>query len=218
MTAPSIPPRPGERGFFLSLDGPDGGGKTTQVGHLVRWFQRHGIDAVACRDPGGTELGEKLRAIVMGRQETSIAMRAEMLLYMASRAQLVEEVIRPALASGRVVVCDRFLLANVAYQGYAGGLPVDDLWRVGLVATGGLLPDLTVLIDVPPEVALARMGGPRDRIEDRPEAYRAKVRAGFLHAAANYPAPIVTIDGSAEADAVLARIVHEVARSWKDEG
>jgi dTMP kinase len=197
---------------FLSLDGPDGSGKTTQVGHLVAWLRQHGIEAVACRDPGGSLLGDRLRSILLDRHEIPIGLRAEMLLYMASRAQLVEEVIRPALEAGKVVVSDRFLLANVVYQGHAGGLAVEDVWQVGRVATGGLMPDLTIVLDVPPDVARSRTGGPRDRIEDRPEAFRAEVRRGFLRAVESYPAPVVVLDGTGPEDEVAGRIQHEVAR------
>ncbi len=136
-----------------------------------------------------------------------------MLLFMSSRAQLVEEVIRPALDRGAIVVGDRFLLSNVVYQGYAGGLDVEEIWRVGLVATGGLLPDFTIIVDVPPEVANQRIGPSRDRIEDRGEGYRQAVREGFLIASATYPNPIVVVDGSSGPDAVASRIQSEVSRA-----
>ncbi len=211
MTKPETPtPR---RGLFLSLDGPDGGGKTTQAAGLVDWLRGRGVDVVACRDPGGTPLGDRLRAILLDRSELAIGLRAEMLMYMASRAQLVEEVIRPALEAGKVVVSDRFLLANVVYQGHAGGLPAEDVWRVGLGATGGLLPDLTLVIDVPPQVAGARVGAPRDRMEDRGDDFRRKVRSGFLRELKTYPAPCLLIDGSADVEAVAAKIRSEVARA-----
>src|SRR5262249_50091568 len=153
--------------FFISLDGPDGGGKTTQAARLVRWLEEQGREVVACRDPGGTALGDRLRAILLDRHDMPIGMRAEMFLYMASRAQLVAEGVRPALAGGQGGVWGRLLVGDVVFQGYGGGLPPAGLWRVGEVATGGLRPDLTILLDVPPDVALARSGGPRDRIEDR---------------------------------------------------
>src|SRR4051794_21791067 len=196
------------RGLFLTLDGPDGGGKTTQAAALADWLRERGLEVVTCRDPGGTPLGDRLRGILLDRGTVGLALRAEMLLYMASRAQLVEEVIRPALAAGRAVVSDRYLLANVVYQGYAGGLPVDEVARVGLSATGGLVPDLTLILDVPPDVARSRVGAARDRIEDRPAAYHDKVREGFLRARsgallppASYPAPMVVVDASADPEA-----------------
>jgi dTMP kinase len=211
VTDASSSPRP--RGLFVALDGPDGGGKTTQAARLVDWLRSQGLEVLACRDPGGTPLGDRLRSILLDRETVGLSVRAEMLLYMASRAQLVEQVVRPALDAEQVVVSDRYLLANVVYQGYAGGLPVDEIWRVGEVATGGLWPDLTLLIDVPPEVAQARVGAPRDRMEDRPDAFRARVREGFLKAAETYPRPIAVIDGTAEPEAVAAQLRDEVTRA-----
>jgi dTMP kinase len=204
---------PARRGPFLSLDGPDGGGKTTQAARLVDWLRAGGHEVVACRDPGGTPLGERLRGLLLDRSELTIGLRAELLLYMASRAQLVEEVIRPALEAGKIVVSDRFLLANVVYQGEAGGLPPELIWGVGRVATVDLLPDFTVVLDVPPEVASARVGAPRDRMEDRGEAFHKKVRSGFLRALKTYPAPFVLIDGTGDPDAVAAKIRNEVGRA-----
>jgi dTMP kinase len=198
-------------GRFVSLDGPDGGGKTTQAARLVEWLRSRGFEVVACRDPGGTPLGERVRSILLDRSAVEPTLRAEMLLFMASRAQLVEEVIRPALDAGKVVVSDRYLLANVVYQGYAGGLPVETLWEVGRAATGGLMPDLTLLLDVLPDVARARIGSARDRMEDRADV--ARVRAGFLEAATAYPAPIRTIDASADPEAVAQQIRDEVAHA-----
>jgi dTMP kinase len=213
-------PAAAPRGLFVTLDGPDGGGKTTQAAQLAAWLRAQGHSVVTCRDPGGTELGERLRAIVLDRETVRHGLRAETLLYMASRAQLVEEVIEPALARGQIVVSDRFLLANIAYQGCAGGLSADDVGRVGRIATGGLLPDLTIVLDVAPEVARARVGKARDRIEDRPPSYHALVREGFLEAVRQgegngcsyYPAAMVLVDASAGPEAVFARIQSEVER------
>jgi dTMP kinase len=221
--ASTTAPRSHARGLFLTLDGPDGGGKSTQAGRLAGWLRGRGAEVVTCQDPGGTALGERLREIVLGRATVNLALRAEMLLYMASRAQLVEEVIRPGLAAGRLVVSDRFLLANIVYQGDAGGLPVEEVARVGQAATGGLLPDLTLVLDIAPEAARARVGRARDRIEDRPADYHRRVRDGFLRAAQSgdafegrcpyYPAPIVVIDAAAEPDMVFERIRNEVERA-----
>ncbi len=221
MPVPQSSQRSRVRGLFLTLDGPDGGGKTTQAAALAAWFRARGFDVVTCRDPGGTPLGDRLRNLLLDRETVPLTLRAEMLLYMASRAQLVEDVIRPALEAGRVVVSDRFLLANIVYQGYAGGLPVDEVGRVGQLATGGLLPDLTLLLDVPTALARARVGRSRDRMEDRPESYHAEVREGFLRAAREgrdhpcpyYPAPLVVIDASADPEVVAGRIQSEVERA-----
>jgi len=213
-------------GFFLVLDGPDGAGKTTQTARLAAWLREAGQRVVTCRDPGGTALGDRLRSILLERGSTPISIRAEMLLYMAARAQLVEEVIAPALAEGRVVISDRYLLANIVYQGSAGGLLEEEIALVGMVATSGLLPDLTLVLDITPAAAAARVGAARDRIEDRPLFYRERVRAGYLAAAGGadsgdarapadcpyYPAPIVLIDSSPDPEAVFERVKSEVER------
>jgi len=213
-------------GIFLVLDGPDGGGKTTQAARLAAWLRDKGAGVVTCRDPGGTALGDRLRSILLERGSTLMSIRAEMLLYMAARAQLVEDVIAPALSAGRVVISDRYLLANIVYQGSAGGLMEEEIALVGMVATSGLLPDLTLVLDITPAAASARVGAARDRIEDRPLFYRERVRAGYLAAVGGqggdgtqaaagcpyYPAPIVLIDSSPDPDTVFERVKSEVER------
>ncbi len=200
-------------GRFIVLEGPDGGGKTTQVARLAAWLRATGREVVPCRDPGGTALGDQLRSLLKDRSDLTIGMTAEMLLFMASRAQLIAEVIRPALDRGAIVVGDRYLLSNVVYQGIAGGLDVADLWHVGRAATGGLMPDLTIVVDVPVEVSLDRIGPGRDRIEDRGVAYRQQVRQGYRDAVATYPAPVVVVDGSQGMDDVSRTIQIEVAHA-----
>jgi dTMP kinase len=213
-------------GFFIVLDGPDGAGKTTQATRLAEWLRGRGLEVVTCRDPGGTALGDRLRNILLERSAVPISLRAEMLLYMVSRAQLVEEVIAPALAAGRIVVSDRYLLANIVYQGSAGGLLEEEIALVGMVATSGLLPDLTLVLDIAPDAATARVGTARDRIEDRPLFYRERVRAGYLGAARGenaaddsgrsgcpyYLAPIVLIDASTDPETVFEQVKCEVER------
>ena len=200
-------------GRLIALEGPDGGGKTTQAERLIDWLRTFVPNVIGCRDPGGTALGGQLRHLLLDRSATTIGMRAEMLLYMASRAQLVDEVIRPAMEAGTIVVTDRFVLSNVVYQGYAGGLDVGEVWSVGRLATGGLMPDLTLLLDVPPEVATARVGPPRDRIEERGGEYRQRVRQGYLSARFSLPTPCILIDASLAADQVEAQIRNEVSRA-----
>src|SRR6516225_2853775 len=129
------------QGLFLCLDGVDGAGKSTQCRLLADWLRAQGRGVVLCHDPGGTDLGQELRQLLLNYRG-AMALTAEALLFMASRAQLIAEVIRPALDAGQVVICDRFLLANVVYQGHAGGLDPDEIWQVGRLSTGGLEPDL----------------------------------------------------------------------------
>lgn len=194
------------RGLFVSVDGGDGVGKSTQLDLLLPWLRECGHDVAACRDPGSTPLGEAIRQIVLHRHDLAIHRRAEMLLYMAARAQLVEEVIRPAIEQGRTVVSDRYLLANVVYQGYGGGLDVEELWRVGNTAVAGLMPDLVLLLDVPPEVARLRLGRPLDRMESQGEEFRRRVRDGFLYEAARRSEQIVVVDASGSIEEVQAAL------------
>jgi dTMP kinase len=171
--------------LFFSFDGIDGVGKSTQLGLFCQWLEDQELEVVVCRDPGSTPLGERIREILLNSDKSvSIGSRSEMLLYMAARAQLVESVIRPALAAGKIVVSDRFLLANVVYQGYAGGLDVRSVRQVGAIAVDGLMPDCTFLLDMDPATALARVGRQLDRVESRGAAYREQLRAGFLEEAA----------------------------------
>lgn len=198
-------------GLFLSLDGIDGTGKSTQCRRLAAWLRAQGWQTSECSDPGGTALGNVLRDQLLA-QRHALAMETEALLFMASRAQLVHEVIRPALAAGQAVVCDRFLLANVVYQGHAGGLDVDTLWRIGRLATRGLEPDLTLVLDVPVATGAARRQHPPDRIESRDPAFHERVRQGFLSEAARQPERIRVIDAAGDVDHVQQQITQEVAR------
>jgi dTMP kinase len=184
--------------MFISFDGVDGVGKSTQTAQFVEWLQEQGHQVLRCRDPGSTELGERLRTLVLKDTDISIAAQSEMLLYMAARAQLVSEVIQPALGSGQVVVSDRFLLANVVYQGHAAGLDPQDIWDVGGVATGGLKPDLTVVLDMPLEKAVGRIGRELDRMEARGLEFLERVRQGFLREAEQAPDRIVVVNADQE--------------------
>ncbi|GIW97032.1 MAG: thymidylate kinase [Pirellulaceae bacterium] len=201
--------------LFLSIDGVDGAGKSTQIEMLLAWFASRGVATTAVRDPGGTQLGEQLRELLLHRQEVPLCSRAEMLLYMASRAQLVEEVIRPALDSNRTVLADRYLLANVVYQGVAGEIEPELIWHVGEVATGGLYPDLTIVLDLPVDVAVARLGAQLDRMESRGRDYLERVRQGFLTQGTKIPAGrFVVIDANQSADAIHTAIVEEIEAQW----
>ncbi len=200
------------RSLFLSLDGIDGGGKSTQHRLLCDWLTTLGHQVVACRDPGSTALGEKVRSLLLDRKHAAIGRRAEMLLYMAAHAQLVEEIIQPALAAGKTVVSDRFLLANVVYQGHAGGLSPDELWQIGAVATHGIEPDLTLVLDMPPDAATRRIHRALDHMEQQGDDYRARLRAGFLSEAARRPGKIAVINAAQTIEQVHADIHAAVGR------
>src|SRR6185295_8790198 len=182
------------RSMFFSFDGLDGVGKTTQLDLFCKWLRDSGREVVRCVDPGSTRLGEAVREILLDKKEIDIARTAEMLLFMAARAQLVEEVIAPALAAGKTVVSDRYLLANVVYQGHAGGLDVDTLWAIGKLATGGLEPDLTFVLDLPLDIARQRRKPTADRMESRGDEYFAQVREGFLTEARRHADRIRILD------------------------
>jgi dTMP kinase len=199
--------------MFLSIDGGDGTGKSTQVERLCDWLRGQGREVVTCRDPGSTPLGEAVRGLLLDRHDLHIDRHAEMFLYMAARSQMVEEVIRPALDAGKTVVSDRYLLANVVYQGHAGGLDVARIWEVGRVATGGLMPDLTIVLDVSAEVAAARMRRPLDRMEQQGAAFHDRVRRGFLAEAARRPAKVAVVDATGSIEEVWLRIREAVERS-----
>jgi dTMP kinase len=190
--------------MFFSIDGGDGAGKTTQIERFCQWLREEGRQVVACRDPGSTPLGEAVRELLLHRHDLAIDRNSEMLLYMAARAQLVKEVIRPALQAEKVIVADRYLLANVAYQGYGGGLDVETLWEVGRIATGGLMPDLTMVLDLPAEAAAARLGRAPDRMELQGAEFHARVRQGFLAEARRQSGRIVVIDASQSIECVQA--------------
>jgi dTMP kinase len=191
--------------MFFSFDGIDGAGKSTQMQLFVDWLQARGLDVVTCRDPGSTLLGEQLRDILLHKSEIPICRRAEMLLYMASRAQLVDQLIQPALEQGKIVVSDRFLLANVVYQGHAGGLPVEDLWQVGQVATDRVTPARIFVLDMDVADAVRRRDREPDRMESQGREFMEGVRRGFLAEAQRRP-EIVVIDAARGIEAVQADI------------
>jgi dTMP kinase len=193
--------------LFFSFDGIDGVGKSTQVRLFAESLRAHGFDVVVCRDPGSTPLGERIRDLLLSIDSaTPINRRSEMLLYMAARAQLVDEVIRPALDVGRVVVADRFLLANVVYQGHAGGLDPQQIWQVGQVATGGLMPDCIFVLDMSVDSANSRLNRSLDRMESQGADYRERVRQGFLHEAARAAGQVHVINAGQSIETVQANI------------
>ena len=203
---------------FIALDGIDGSGKSSQIGPLVEWLASRGRAVTTCRDPGSTPAGDAVRAILLDRHDLHLAPTAEMFLYMAARSQLVAEVVQPALARGEWVVSDRYLLANIVYQGHAGGLDPDVIRRVGGIATGGLMPDLVLLLDVDLETAARRLDRPLDKLENRGDGYRKRLRNGYLAEAAANPDRIVVIDATATRDEVTSRIRAAVINTFPELG
>lgn len=201
--------------MFFSFDGIDGVGKTTQIELFCQWLKSQGHDVVTCRDPGSTEIGEAIRNLLLSKHEMPMSRMAEMLLYMAARAQLVEQIIGPAITAGKTVVSDRYLLANVVYQGHAGGLDVSRVWDIGHFITGGLMPDLTFLLDLPPAAAAGRIQRELDRMEQSGEAFRQRLREGFLAEAAGKPERIAVIDASASVEEVHLAIREAAQRVLK---
>ena len=179
------------RGKFITLEGPEGAGKTVLARRLVEALEQRGHTVRLTREPGGTPLGERVRTLLLERSSGDLAIdaRADALLFNAARAQLVADVIRPAVEAGEVVLCARFADSTLAYQGYGAGLPIDQLRAISDVATGGLAPDLTVLLDVDPEVGLSRKApGARNRFEASFDLdFHRRVRAGFLELARREP-------------------------------
>jgi dTMP kinase len=198
---------------FISLDGLDGVGKSTQTRLLAQWLRTQGLAVAECTDPGGTALGTQLRTILLSFGG-SMGLPCEALLFMASRAQLVAEVIRPALEAGQAVLSDRFLLANVVYQGHGGGLDPQKIWEVGLFSTGGLEPDLTLVLDLPLADALTRRKPNPDRLERRGLDFHARVRDGFLAEAKQRPDCIRVVDAGGATDEVQVRLRREVQRHF----
>ncbi len=191
--------------MFLSIDGIDGVGKSTQLERLCAWLTETGEQVVYVRDPGTTVAGEAIRALLLD-SDLTMHRRCEALLYMAARSQLVEELIRPALESGKTVVSDRYLLANVVYQSVGGHVDAELLWQLGEVATGGLYPDLTLLLDMPAEAAAMRRSGPEDRMERRGIAYMSQVRQAFLDQLPRCPGAHEVIDAGGTVDQVSQAI------------
>ena len=203
-----------DRGVFITLEGPDGSGKSSLLRRLSAALAEAGCDVVATREPGSTPLGEQMRRLVLDTEpKIDRTGRADALLFAASRAQHVAEVIEPALARGAIVVCDRYADLSMAYQGAGSGVPLDELAAVQRFATGGLIPDLTVLLDLPVEAGLARKSAEVTRFEAFQDlAYHERVRAAFLSFASAEPGRYVIVDATSDEETVLAGALAALAR------
>jgi len=197
-----------KRGIFITVEGGEGAGKTTMMDRMARWLGDHGHSVVRTREPGGTELAEKLRDILLDRNSTGLSDQAELLLMFASRAQHLAEVIRPALQRGQTVLCDRFTDATWAYQGGGRNLPAEDIAALERLVHGDLQPDLTVLLDLPVEQGLKRASdrGEADRFEEESRGFFERVRAAYLGRAADAPDRFAVIDASLAEEQVWSQI------------
>lgn len=196
------------RGRFLTFEGVEGAGKTTQAAMLAEYLRKRGIPVMLVREPGGTEGGEAVRAILL-QERLQWTATAELLLFLAARAQLTETVVRPALEVGAWVICDRYADSSVAYQGYGRGLGPEAVRNANRLATGGLKPDVTVLLDLPVRVGLERQDS-RNRMEGEPVAFHERVREGYLQEAALEPDRFVVIDAGGSADQVHAEVLQKL--------
>ncbi len=197
-------------GVFIVFEGGEGAGKSTQEALLAQWLSDQGRSVVRTREPGGTPAGEAIRAIVLGNEYAGLSDQAEALLFAAARGEHVARVIRPALESGSVVVCDRYLDSSVAYQGYGRNLNAERIRELSMWATHSLLPDLTIVLDIDPKVGLSRVQSP-DRMESEPEEYHQCVRQAFLDIAATNPQRYLVIDAMQDKDSIAQRIRAQVS-------
>jgi dTMP kinase len=199
------------RSMLLTFEGLDSSGKSTQAQLLVDRLNSNGYKTLLIREPGGTPLSEHLRTILLDRQHLAITPTSEFFMFSASRAQLVESVIRPALTNGTIVVCDRFYDSSTAYQGWGRGLPLEEIKRINRVATGGLVPDRTIILDIPIEEILSRKiaaGYGSDRIENAGSIFYQKVREGYHAIAREEPARVILMNGLRTIEEIQTEIWH----------
>ena len=210
--------------MFITLEGIEGSGKSTQIAAIARWLKDAGHDCLTTREPGGTSIGGQIRSVLLNPANDDMASGTELLLYIADRVQHLETVVRPALAAGKVVVCDRYFDATMVYQGYARGLDKEMILRLHELACGGLTPDLTLLLDLAPEEGLARAWrriasddahAAESRFEKEKLAFHRRVREGYLDLAQKEPQRFCVIDADADAQTVQTRIETVMANHFE---
>ena len=204
-----------KKGYFISIEGCEGVGKSTQTNMLKNYFADAGVDALFLREPGGTAISEKIRKIILDKDNDEMCGRCEALLYSAARAQLIDEVIKPSLEAGKVVVCDRFTDSTFAYQGCARNLGEDMITYLNSIACDTIAPDVTIFLDLNPVDAFKRKGGAdtKDRLEQAGLDFHLRVYQGYLKCAAAYPNRIISVDASADAESIHANIIDALKRT-----
>ncbi|GAM16408.1 dTMP kinase [Mesobacillus selenatarsenatis] len=195
-----------EKGIFITIEGPDGSGKTTILQMLAQNLEREGYAVVATREPGGIEIAEQIRQVILDPENTAMDPRTEALLYAAARRQHLSEKVKPALKAGKVVLCDRFVDSSLAYQGHARGLGIDEVYSINEFAIENMMPAMTLYFDVAPEIGLERIGKNKGREVNRLDMekleFHQKVREGYMIIAERFPDRIAKIDASKELEAV----------------
>lgn len=206
------------KGIFITFEGSEGCGKSTQSKMLYEYLKAKGYGVIYLREPGGTKISEKIRALLLDHKNDALSPESETLLYMAARAQLVSELINPALEKGKIVICDRFLDSTLAYQGYGLGMELKYIKAMGNFSTQGIKPDLTILLDLPVEEGLKHRGGSEDRIEKRSIVYHQRVRKGYLKLAKSEPERIKVVKirvEKSETQNIIRELVKDVISKHK---
>lgn len=208
------------KGIFITFEGGEGSGKTTMMARLSEYLSGKNIPYLITREPGGIDIAEKIRSIILNPEHTAMDARTEALLYAAARRQHLVEKVIPALEEGQIVLCDRFVDSSLAYQGYARGLGIEEVRSINLFATEGLAPDLTLYFDVDPDIGLARIaanqGREFNRLDMENRLFHDKVRAGYLELVENEPERIKVIDASLSPDEVFCSIIANLGCVIKD--
>jgi len=201
-----------KQGYFITFEGGDGAGKSTQIGLLKEQLEKDGFEVILTREPGGTRIGEKIRQLILDPGNTEMDGMTEALLYASARAQIVSELIRPALSEGKVVICDRFVDSSIAYQGFGRGLG-DAVGVINSYAVNGCMPDLTIFLNLAPDQGTSRIAGRAlDRIEQAPDAFHSRVYEGYLRLAEEYPERIFSVDASG----TIEQIAEQISRRVRD--
>jgi dTMP kinase len=185
-----------DRGYFIVFEGGEGAGKSTQMAALRKWLEARGEQVITTREPGGTAIGGRIRELLLDNEASEMEPRTEALLYAADRAQHVAEVIRPSLEAGKIVVSDRFVDSSLAYQGIARGLGLDEIYQISSWATGGLIPNLVIYLQVDPQIAMHRVDRDRDRIESEDGDFHERVGAAYVQLAKKFPERFVVVDAA----------------------
>ena len=199
-------------GLFITMEGPDGSGKSTQIELLRDYLSGKGYDIIICREPGGTKISEAIRQVILNKDFTEMGNMTEMLLYAAARAQLVEEVIRPALENDKIVICDRFVESSAVYQGIARGMGIELVYEINQYAIGDTMPDLTIMIDIDAGTGISRKKkqAELDRMDRETMEFHQRVVEGYRKIAVQYPERILKIDGSGSIEDIHRQITAAV--------